>query len=646
MNSKSKFLIAVALLCASIAVSAQTADIKIFATSDVHNNYLSYDYFTDTASEQSGLVKALAPVYAARANGENVLLFDNGDLIQGNPMGELLAGTMPTKKDISPIMRLLNAAGYDAITLGNHEFNFGLPYLDAVIAGAKFPVVNANVMKGSSSKPYFKPYVLLKRTIKDRDGEERKITIGVTGFVPPQIMQWDNSSLAGKVSTVDIYDAATRYVPEMKKKGADIVVLLAHTGLSSFPRKGDEENAGAYLTTIPGVDVVITGHSHMKFPSKAYASVPGVDLDKGLINGVAVVMPNSFADTIGEIDLTVELIKGKWVRVDARASLLPVWDAAGKKSNYEAVPELAAILKDAHEKTLAYIRAPIVADSGTGGPSAGEVTGPLTSFFALVRDEYSVQIINEAQSWYAASALKGGAFEKLPILSAAAPFKAGGRQGPKYYTNVPAGPLAVRNMADLYVFPNTVTLIKITGADIKEWLEMSAGQFNRIDPAITAEQDIVNDKFPTYNFDVIDGVTYSIDVTKSARYNLDGTLADARSERIVGLSFGGAPIDPTQEFIVATNNYRAGGGGNFPNVNPSKIILSSPDESRQVILKYIASRGKIDPRADGNWTIAPFKSAGAVVFQTSPLGADSLPEGVTFLGPLDTGYGKFSIKTE
>lgn len=624
-------------------LSAQVADLKIFATSDVHNNYLPYDYFTDTPNDQYGLVKALAAVDAERAKGSNVVLVDNGDNIQGNPLGELLAQSLPTKGTISPIMALMNAAGYDAMTLGNHEFNFGLPYLNAVLAGAQFPVVSANVTKAGSSDPYFKPYALVKKTIKDRDGKERTLTLGITGFVPPQILQWDNANLAGKVSTYDIYDAAAKYVPELKNQGADLVILLAHTGLSAFPRKGGEENAGAYLTTIPGVDVVITGHSHQKFPSKAYASIPGVDLDKGLINGVPVVMPNSFADNIGLIDLTVEYQAGRWVRTAAKSTLIPVWDPVSKKSLLDPVPAYAALMKDTHEKTLAFVRSPIPADNAAGGAAAGEVTAPLTSFFALVKDEYSVQIINEAQAWYARSALKGTAYESLPILSAAAPFKAGGRQGPKYYTNVPAGPLAVKNMADLYVYPNTVALVKVTGAEVKEWLEMSAGQFNKIDPAATAEQDLINDKFPTYNFDVIDGVTYRIDVTKAARYNPDGTLADAASNRVVDLKFRGAPVDPKQEFVVATNNYRSGGGGNFPNVNPSKIILASPDESRQVILKYIASKGRIVPQADGNWSLVPVTAAGPVVFQTSPLGANALPAGVTFVGPLDTGYGKYAL---
>jgi len=154
----------------------------------------------------------------------------------------------------------------------------------------------------------------------------------------------------------------------------------------------------------------------------------------------------------------------------------------------------------------------------------------------------------------------------------------------------------------------------------------------------------VNDKFPPYNFDVIDGVSYEIDVTAPNRYNEDGSLKDAGAERVRKLSYGGKPIDPKQEFVVVTNNYRAYGGGNFPNVNPSKIIFASPDESRQVILKYIEDRKKIDPKVDGNWRIAPVRSSGPVVFFTSPQGADSLPEGIVSLGVADTGYGKYRLE--
>ncbi len=642
MKSIGKRRLAAIILFSFLAAVAfgQTVDLTILATSDMHNNYLNYDYFSDLPTEHYGLVKLASAVKAEREAGKNVLLVDNGDNIQGNPFGEYLFKNPPTAASPSPIMTLMNAAGYDVMGLGNHEFNFGLDYLAQVTAGADFPIVNANVMKAGTSTPYFTPYVLLKRELKDRDGAGQTVTVGVTSFVPPQIVAWDGAHLTGKVEVRDITDAATAVVAEMKKGGADIVVLLAHTGIVDFPRKGGEENTGYYLTQISGVDAVVTGHAHQKFPSPTFAKLTGVDLAKGTLNGVPVVMPGSFADNLGRIDLVLEKQGDGWARVDAQARLLPVWDAKEKKSLLAADESLSKLLASAHEGALAYIRAPI-GGGEAGGPSAGELLAPLNSFFALVSDTYTIQIINEAQIWYAATALKDTPYASLPVISAAAPFKAGGRQGPKYYTNVPAGPLAVKNIADLYVYSNTITFVKLTGAEIKEWLEMSAGQFNRIDPAVKEEQLLINDKFPTYNFDVIDGVTYKIDVTKPMRYNEDGTLRDASSERIVGLSFQGAPIDPAQEFVVGTNNYRAFGGGNFPGVGPGKIIFASPDENRQVILKYIESVGKISPKADDNWSIATIGAAGPVVFLTSPLAQDFAPAGIQFQGLADTGYGRF-----
>ncbi|MFA6504502.1 MAG: bifunctional 2',3'-cyclic-nucleotide 2'-phosphodiesterase/3'-nucleotidase [Treponemataceae bacterium] len=638
---------AVVVLFAFVAFLSfgQTVDFTVLATSDVHNNYLNYDYFSDMPTETYGLVKLAAAVTAERQTKGNVVLFDNGDNFQGNPFGEYLSKNPPKKGQTSPIMKLMNAMNYDAMTLGNHEFNFGLGYLASVLAGAQFPVVNANVVKAKAKNetPYFTPYTILTRTFKDRDGKAQTIKIGVTGVVPPQITAWDGLSLTGKVETRDMYESVAKYVPEMKKKGADIVVVLAHTGIVDFARKGGEENTGYYMTQIPGVDVVITGHAHMKFPSAAFAKISGVNLEKGTINGVAVVMPGSFADNLGSIELTVEKKGSAWTRVDSKSRLIPAFDSAKKQSLLAADASLALLLIKEHEGSLAYIRAPI-GGGDTGGKANGELLSPLTSFFALVRDDYSVQIINEAQTWYAPQALKNTPYAKLPVLSAAAPFKAGGRQGPKYYTNVPAGILAVKNIADLYVYSNTVAMVKLTGAEVKEWLEMSAGQFLQIDPAKTEEQILINDKFPTYNYDVIDGVSYEIDVTKPNRYNEDGTLKDGNAERIRNLSYKGAPIDPKQEFVVATNNYRAYGGGNFPGVKPAKIIFASPDESRQVILKYIEAKKKIDPKPDGNWKLSPIGAAGPVVFFTSPAGVDALPSGIKSLGTVETGYGKYQLE--
>ena len=442
----------------------------------------------------------------------------------------------------------------------------------------------------------------------------------------------------------------------MKRAGADMIVCLDHSGIVDFPRRGGEENTAWHMTSIPGVDLVVAGHAHQKFPGAAFAKTSGADIARGTINGVPVVMAGSFAEALGVVDIRLEYRNGSWLRTGGRASLLPVWDAVARKSLMEPDADLVGLLAKTHGEALAYIRAPIGQAKGPAGESAGtgessamgaaatgELTAPLTSFFALVRDDYSVQIINEAQLAYGREILKGTVYEGLPLLSAAAPFKAGGRQGAKYYTDIPAGPVAIRNIADLYVYSNTVALVKLKGADLKEWLEMSAGQFLRIDPEKTGEQCLVNDTFPTYLFDVIDGLSYEIDVTRGARYNEDGTLRDASAERVRTLRYEGAPVDPKRDFVVVTNNYRAGGGGNIPNVDSSRIIVSAPDESRQVILRYIDARKKLDPVPDGNWRISPFRAAGPVYFLSSPRGASALPPGISYAGTLETGFGKYIL---
>ena len=275
-------------------------------------------------------------------------------------------------------------------------------------------------------------------------------------------------------------------------------------------------------------------------------------------------------------------------------------------------PAIAATAA-AHQATLAYIRAEV-----------GKTDAPLYSYFALVADDPSVQIVSRAQIWYVADQLKGTEHEGLPILSAAAPFKAGGRGGPDYYTDVPAGPVAIKNVADLYLYPNTIQAVRITGAEVREWLERSAGMFNRIVPG-EADQLLLNPDFPSYNFDTIDGVTYRIDLTQPARYDDEGKVVEPEAHRITGLNFDGKPIDEAQEFVIATNNYRASGGGHFPGADGSTVILQAPDTNRDVIVRYIHEKGTVAPEADANWGFAPVAGA-SVLYDTGPKAAAYLDD--------------------
>jgi 2',3'-cyclic-nucleotide 2'-phosphodiesterase/3'-nucleotidase len=255
---------------------------------------------------------------------------------------------------------------------------------------------------------------------------------------------------------------------------------------------------------------------------------------------------------------------------------------------------VAALIRAEHEGTLAYVRATVATTST-----------PIQSYFAQVADDPSVQVVSQAQLAYARRALAGTAHEKLPLLSAAAPFKTGGRGGAGYYTDIAAGALAVRNVADLYIYPNTVKVVRLSGAQVREWLEMSAGAFNRIDPAGAPEQNLVNPGFPSYNFDTLDGVSYTVDVTQPARYDRSGKLVAPSARRIHDLRHNGQPVADSAMFAVVTNNYRASGGGSFPGLDGSNIILDAPDENREALLQYLQAQKNIDPAADGNWRVLP-----------------------------------------
>jgi len=491
--------------------AAGQAHLRIMETTDLHVAVFPYDYYADAPNDTLGLARTAAIIEAIRAEAGNSVLVDNGDVIQGNPMGDYIAYEKGLADETHPIIAAMNTLGYEAGTLGNHEFNYGLEFLDAALKGANFPVVSANLVKGElaadplGDTTYIAPYQIVEKELTDGAGAKRTVKLGFIGFLPPQIMTWDSTHLAGKVNTRDIVETASAYVPKMRAEGADLVIALAHTGIAADAGSG-AENAALQLAAVDGVDVVVTGHQHLVFPnSKDFEGLEGADLEKGTLAGKPAVMAGFWGSHMGLIDLMLEQADdGKWSIVSHTSEARPISERVDGKvqPKVESVATVLAAAQDDHDATLAYVRRAV-----------GETAAALHSYFALVADDPSVQIVNIAQASYLSQMLRGTEWESLPLLSAAAPFKAGGRGGPDYYTDVPVGPVAIKNVADLYLYPNTIQAVVITGQDVQNWLDRSAGIFNQIDPA-QQDQQLINLDFPAYNFDVIDGVTYRIDVTK------------------------------------------------------------------------------------------------------------------------------------
>jgi 2',3'-cyclic-nucleotide 2'-phosphodiesterase / 3'-nucleotidase len=419
----------------SARAQANQAHLRIMETTDLHVHVYPYDYYADRENHTMGLSRTATIMDAIRAEATNTMLLDNGDFLQGNPMGDYIAYERGMQEgDMHPIIEAMNVLGYDASTLGNHEFNYGLDFMMNTLAGANFPVVCANVGRGDLAENprdddlFLPPYVIVDKTLTDGAGEEHPIRIGLIGFVPPQIMSWDSRHLVGNASARDMVKAAEAWVPQMKEEGADIIIAMSHSGMGPTQYEENLENASILLAGVEGIDAIVTGHSHLAFPGPSFEGVEGVDNASGLINGKPGVMGGFWGSHLGLLDLMLERDGNEWRIIGSTSEARPISERVDGQTLalVESKEEVEEAVREEHEVTLAYVRTPV-----------GETSAPLHSYFALVADDPSVQIVSNAQIWYISDMLKDTEFGDLPVLSAAAPFKAGGRGGPDYYTSTP-----------------------------------------------------------------------------------------------------------------------------------------------------------------------------------------------------------------
>ncbi|WP_422030408.1 bifunctional 2',3'-cyclic-nucleotide 2'-phosphodiesterase/3'-nucleotidase [Roseovarius sp.] len=576
--------------------------LRLLATSDIHAAILPYDYAGDRADSGYGLACIASLVDAARADAPGAcLLVDNGDFLQGSPLSDLHD---PASGTPNPVIAAMNRLGYDAANLGNHEFNFGLPTLRAAVEQAAFPVLSANTLTRRGATPgedetLLRPTTIVTRTVTGAAGKTRTLNVGLIGLLPPQITLWDRFHLGGEVTARDMVETAAHHVQALRAQGADIVILLAHTGIDTGPAGPDMENAALTLARLPGVDAIVAGHSHEIFPhADAPRGEDEADHLAGTLSGTPAVLPGYRGSHLGQIDLELSVGDGGWSVTRHHARLVPVTPAT------PADPAITDTIGPCHTATLARMHAPL-----------GATDRPIHSYLSLYRSDLPVLLVAEAKRRAVRLALTGTPLAGLPVLAATAPFNTGGRAGPRAYTDIPAGNLTLRNAADLQPFPNSLCALRLTGAEVKDWLERANSCFHRITPG-NADQPLWNNVFPGHAADTIAGLSYRIDLSAPPRYDESGRPAPGNigPGRIRDLAHDGRPVAPADDFIVAVNNYRAFGGGPYPVLPDDRLVHASRTPVRDLLADFFRDGGHHEIVTEPAWRFLPMPETSVLIW--------------------------------
>ncbi|MFJ7628125.1 bifunctional metallophosphatase/5'-nucleotidase [Streptomyces sp. NPDC097595] len=535
----------------------------VMGTTDLHGNVFNWDYFTDAEFDDKdhndvGLAKISTLVEQVRREKgrHNTLMIDAGDTIQGTQLSYYYAKIDPItakRGPVHPMAQAMNAIGYDAAALGNHEFNYGIPVLRKFEEQCDFPLLGANALDAKTLRPAFAPYVIKKlRTPHGRD-----VKVAVLGLTNPGIAIWDKANVSGKMVFPGLEEQAAKYVPRLRSMGADVVIVSAHSGNSGTSSYGDqipyvENAAGLVAEQVPGIDAILVGHAHLEIPEYFVEN-------KETGKKVVLSEPLKWGQRLTLFDFEVVWEKGRWVVEKAGSRVLNSNTAAEDR-------KITKLLADEHKKVVAYVNQVI-------GTAASE----MTTAEAAWKDEPIIDLINVVQAETVKAALAGGEYAELPVLSQASCFSRTAR--------IPAGNVTIKDAAGLYPFENTLEARLVTGAQILEYLEFSAKYYVQTAAGAPVDPEKLTnaDSTPDYNYDAVSGLTYEIDIAKPV------------GSRIVNLSFAGKPLDPKAQFVLAVNNYRASGGGNFPHVPAAKQLWANSEEIRNTIIAWVQAKGSVDP---------------------------------------------------
>ncbi|MFC4149682.1 bifunctional metallophosphatase/5'-nucleotidase [Micromonospora mangrovi] len=541
----------------------KTWDLTVLGTSDTHGNVYNWDYYKDAEYDDSkhndvGVAKLATLVNQIRAErkGKATLVLDAGDTIQGTPLATYYAKQEPITStgETHPMANAMNVLKYDAVTLGNHEFNYGLPLLAQWIGQLGFPALAANAINEATGKPAFLPYVIKKVSLGGYDSPT--IKVGILGLTNPGVAIWDKGNVEGKLIFADMIATAAKWVPIMRDRGADLVIISAHggdSGTSSYGPELPNENPVALIAQqVPGIDAILFGHAHNEVVQKFVTNTA---------TGAQVLTsePSKWGQRLTRMDFSVRKVNGRWTVVSKSATML-------NTNTVVEDPAVLAAVRGQHTKTVDYVNK-VVAQSSV----------ELSAAESRYKDTPILDFINHVQTEIVGKALAGTAYAGLPVLSIAAPFSR---------TAVfPKGDVRIRDVAGLYVFDNTLEAVVLTGAEVKAYLEYSAKYFVTVPVGATVDPATISDPLvPDYNYDVLSGVDYDIDISKPV------------GQRITRLVLPGTdtPVAADAQFVVAVNNYRRSGGGNFPGIVKTQVY-NQQQEIRQLLIDWAQAKGVIDP---------------------------------------------------
>lgn len=518
--------------------AASRIHITILGTTDLHGNIYPLDYYTNKLDNR-GLAKIATLVKRIRKENSNALLIDSGDTIQGTPLAYY--HNKKNNKPPHPMMLVMNSLNYDAMAVGNHEYNFGLKVLEKARREAKFPWLSANTYEKGTGQTHYKPYVLK---------EVRGVRIGILGLTTPGIPNWENTQNYQGLEFHEPVSEARKWVAVLRdKERADVVVIAMHMGLEEDLRTGElnpgqvpnENRAVAIAREVPGIDVIFMGHTHRDTPAI-------------YINGVLITQANHWGRHLARADLYMEKDGERW-RVFAKgARTIPVDDKV------EADPEVLKLAEPYDAETQKWLARVV-------GESAEELTAKEARF----RDTPILDLIQRVQ-------MDTGKAD----VSMVAPFNLEAR--------IAKGAVTVRDIAGLYVYENTLVVLEVTGQQLRAALEHSAKYFRPYEPGKSLAE-LVDEKIPTYNFDIAEGLEYELDLRRPV------------GDRIQNLHFRGKPLAPTQKLRLATNNYRVNGGGGYTMYKDAPVVYRSSEEIRELIIDWVERNRTIPTRANSNWRI-------------------------------------------